>query len=386
MERKNEYRIPYVLDFHGNYTNYTNSEGNDLLQKLRDQKGKCLEIAKKIMENSGFNVEEKIRSGREIYAKKNSMNERQTWSEEEYNDIGFRYTYLNLKGDQRFVEIYNLLWRADKVGALTIPKDKKNIRILSLGGGPGFELFAAKEYFHDFQCELVSMDIESGWEPYANALGNKFIHKDINSPDLLSMIKGKYDIVILSLVLGQHFLNLDILSKLITDCNLIATLVNSRFERLNELYYLTHLGAKVVKLLEDEDDRQAVILPIDTEIFPKVEDKSKILFPNVPYEEAKIGLDRTCTLGRKCKVFDCKLKHPIEKKMKCKYEANCYNFHCYLSHPPVPAPILCERCYKKQEEELFHLQYKFRNEFRKGYFCNDCLELFGPHNSRRDRD
>lgn len=323
----------YFLDREQKWPQKTGSDGYKLLEKLWQKREECLELAKKLMQQQNLDVEAMIAKGEQIYANKTSKKSYQTWSEEEYNDFGFRFFYLKLKSTQRFVEMYNLLQRAYNMRAIQIPSTKTKLRILSLGGGPGFELFAAKEFFKDYECELVSMDTQEEWKPFAVALGNSFIQMDFNHKDLIDMVKDKYDIILLSFVVGQHLQDYGILFKLVTSCNAIATIVNSGFERLNELYNLELKQIQVVRLLPGEDDRQAVLLKREVNVDYKADVEKNVLFPNVPYEEHKVNMDRKCSLGRKCENRRCKLIHPIVIPKLCKFKDRCKSLHCQYEHP-----------------------------------------------------
>ena len=66
---------------------------------------------------------------------------------------------MKLKSWQRFTETYALLERAGRRGLFeaALPEGRP-LRIAALGGGPGYELFAAQRYFtqvcgvNELQC------------------------------------------------------------------------------------------------------------------------------------------------------------------------------------------------------------------------------------------
>ena len=71
-----------------------------------------------------------------------------TWSQEEYGMPGLQRTYLEMKSYQRFTEMWSLLERAHLYGLFDNVKPDQNLRVASLGGGPGFELLAFQEFLN----------------------------------------------------------------------------------------------------------------------------------------------------------------------------------------------------------------------------------------------
>ena len=112
--------------------------------------------------------------------------------------------YLKLKSYQRFTEAWSLLERADARGLFddVLQRLKQTnyttpLRIASVGGGPGFELYAVQQYFNVktnrlLTMELTSMDYEKTWEEYARLMGFRFIHYDLKQGNLLHTL-GKWD-------------------------------------------------------------------------------------------------------------------------------------------------------------------------------------------------
>ena len=135
-----------------------------------------------------------------------------TWSQEEYANLGLQRQYLKLKSYQRFTEAWSLLERADARGLFdnflaSNPSSSSSstssssssttpivLRIASVGGGPGFELYACQEYFkykyknHNVTLELTSMDYEKTWGEYARLMGFRFIHYDLKTGNLLQTL------------------------------------------------------------------------------------------------------------------------------------------------------------------------------------------------------
>ena len=72
-----------------------------------------------------------------------------TWSQENYAHLGLQAEYLRLKSIQRITEGTVAMERAYNAGAFAALRDartKTPFRVASLGGGPGFELLAVREF------------------------------------------------------------------------------------------------------------------------------------------------------------------------------------------------------------------------------------------------
>lgn len=66
-----------------------------------------------------------------------------TWSDEEYGHLGLQGIYLRLKSVQRFTEAWALCERAALHRVFSPAKlEQGRVRVVSIGGGPGFELLA----------------------------------------------------------------------------------------------------------------------------------------------------------------------------------------------------------------------------------------------------
>jgi hypothetical protein len=88
-----------------------------------------------------------------------------TWSDAEYALPGFQWMYLRLKSFQRFAETWALLERC-AAGGLFLPGaalhtgSSNAVKVVSLGGGPGFELLAA-DWFLRLEAAVPSWT----WQP-----------------------------------------------------------------------------------------------------------------------------------------------------------------------------------------------------------------------------
>jgi hypothetical protein len=111
-----------------------------------------------------------------------------TWSQEEYANLGLQREYLRFKSIQRFTETWALLERASKRGlfapqlaASAAAEDLDSddggggggggggdggghgvepLRVGSVGGGPGFELYAMEKWFESF-CPALPLHVRA---------------------------------------------------------------------------------------------------------------------------------------------------------------------------------------------------------------------------------
>jgi len=245
-----------------------------------------------------------------------------TWSDEEYKHLGFQFEYLKLKSLQRFTENYSLLERCWDKGLFVeyakgtskaTAADPMTMRVVSLGGGPGFELFAfrcfaEKHFSPHVQLKLISLDLEASWKESAETLGNEFMQWDVeNGMDVTRDTGDKADFVMLSYVVF-HYMNekkhAEQFRDLILRERTKALLVNSRVQRLNSVDQVEALGIPVVRLISQtlqRDDRQVLYLHPNLRMHDlPLEDQLRrnkgMAFPNVPYEEHK-------TMGNKRKRY-----------------------------------------------------------------------------------
>eukprot|EP00466_Bigelowiella_natans_P014707 jgi/Bigna1/85378/estExt_fgenesh1_pg.C_30396 len=300
----------------------------------------------------------KLRSeGSSIYARKpNKRTNNVTWSQEEYAHLGFQYAYLGLKSVQRFTETWSLIERmhnrcfvrgggrgGEQKGRVSLLErvllqngtnaggggegggggggGEQPFVVVSLGGGPGFELLALEKFLQtNFEdsigtVEYVSLDLESRWAPYVRQLGYKFRQWDISKGSFIedaklavmgdehlkkeieltgggtsggpgndddnnktflkssSLTNVEVDIVIISYVF-YHYMrsaaSYDMLASYLKspvsskNGRGKAVLISSRFEYLgDEVRALESRGLKVVKLIDQgmgTDDRQLVVV------------------------------------------------------------------------------------------------------------------------------
>ena len=211
-----------------------------------------------------------------IYKTKPNMKNGVTWSESEYRHLGFLYHYVRLKSIQRFTETYNLMCRALDKNLFNFVNTKKKVRIISLGGGPGFELYASRLFFENFfpdtEIEYVTLELSSRWKMPNKVLRNKYIERSFYDEDIYENVVPKFDIVIMAYTYYHYFYkkNINILSKLFKKRNKLL-LINSRVRTLKfkqnkllTMYNLTRTSTQQIAFVKHEP----IILP----------------FRNVPYE------------------------------------------------------------------------------------------------------
>lgn len=309
-----EGKFKYYCDQNRQWAMYTDDYGAKLMNLLIDRVKSLMEMcchnifkaANKDESDLEFLKSEIIR-GKAIYGEKQSYKSAKkkgsheggaaTWSEEEYKDPAFHFEYLKLKSLQRFTENYNLLERAYNEGIFNeyIQCDEPvKLCIASLGGGPGYELFAFKCFADkhlskNVSLRLISMDLEDSWEKSAVAMGNEFVKWDLREQmEVESFIGEPVNFIMLSYVV-YHYMNDEKTSKQIADLisreNIKAVLINERSKDLKSVNYMEKLNIPVCHILNHKfgkDNRQVAYLN-KTYTLKQPERKLEITFPNVPY-------------------------------------------------------------------------------------------------------
>eukprot|EP00908_Phaeocystis_cordata_P023585 Transcript_6046.p1 GENE.Transcript_6046~~Transcript_6046.p1 ORF type:complete len:517 (-),score=162.86 Transcript_6046:113-1663(-) len=296
------------------------------------------------------------RQGEHIYVNKPTMksaprnSNKGTWSDEEYAHPGMQFLYLRLKSFQRFTESWALFeraaargifdpWLQPEGGAAAAPP-RAPLKMVSLGGGPGYELLALEWYLSYLAAErrgraaasgaeapateappleLVSLDLQPSWEPYLEVLeqnqgvggeggggrqratyrfGQWNIRSESAIADVLACTSGgPPDLCMVSnvLVYCTDEASADVFATLLDPAKggVKAVLLNERGGEQKMIELVEKRGVVVVKLLSQEsaagrDDRQLIFLPPGTTP-PALSAAGPSTFPNVPYEEAKGG-------------------------------------------------------------------------------------------------
>ena len=295
----------YFQDRNKRWPFSTSAAGAELLQRLFADARKVVEIIDSTIQQQcaadDAARERVLSAGVELYARKPSIkNADVTWSQEEYRHIGLQREYVKFKSVQRFTETWACMERADARGVFAsmaaAAQERREARVASLGGGPGFELVAVREYFNakypGLTLDLVSLDVEESWRACAEGLGLRFIQWDMRDGDVAKACGGAIDFAIASYVFKMYMCEdavADWVARELTD--ITACLVINRDEKLQQGCELVQSrGVDVLKLLRQDngrDDRQLVfsrgrVFEPWTSATPMT-----MTFPNVPYEEHK---------------------------------------------------------------------------------------------------
>ena len=278
----------YFQDVDRKWSFSTDSEGFKLLQNLTDKVSDLLSYTISRIKDRGLDPIFEIMSGYKLYKKKPSKmdvhadtDRSPTWKSYEYEHLGLQFLYVRLKGLQRFVETYSLLQRMYNSGILNPIIDrltncgKDPIRVISVGGGPGFELYAIRVFLQEryhLRTVLISIDPVSSWQPYNEMLDITYVEGDTSTA-----LDFSNSLVVFSYVVAQFISDPLYFQKLIHQDNII--ILN---EGVKELSILNGDTLPYIRLLSYgvRDDRQVVI---GESIIPQGKNVEEMLFPNVPY-------------------------------------------------------------------------------------------------------
>lgn len=302
----------YFCDRFRRYKFYCGRNGLELLEKLVSVNDKMLEENAKTFSKDPSKAAQERAEGYALYEEKPNLRRKTddvgTWSDREYSLPGFQYFYLKLKSFQRFAETWALLERCDAAGVL-VPDEVG--AVVSLGGGPGYELLAYHQYLlknsrGPHLPKFASFDRQPSWAPYVELLGYDFKQWDVHSPEALEAI--------LQVECAHHTKVVCLLSNILCYCSddatadLFARLLDDKVAAIfaNERGAVQRMcdlvedrGVVVVRLLDQQnagrDDRQLVFLKPgsrpDLSGIPLGIETPRV-FPNQPYEEKK-GVRRT---------------------------------------------------------------------------------------------
>lgn len=202
---------------------------------------------------------------------------------------------------------------------------EKAPRVVSIGGGPGYELLAYdvfREYWRDVghaddaskaawsfdaarlatppppkKTEFASLDLQPSWVEYVDLLGYEFVQWDVHRPDVRALAGGCAEGVVCLLSNIMCYCTdeetADLFARLL-DGPVAAIVANERGAEQGICPKLTRRGVVVIKLLDNDvvgrDDRQLIFLPPGSApTLPGIPlaDETYRVFPNVPYEEKK---------------------------------------------------------------------------------------------------
>nr|QBK85638.1 MAG: hypothetical protein LCMAC101_02330 [Marseillevirus LCMAC101] len=287
--------------------NLPDKDGYQELCLLSHETQKLLDANMRMMKSkySDGEINRIIREGIEIYDRKLALKKGVTWSQDDYSHLGLQREYLRYKSIQRFTETWEMLRRANNLGLLrkiTDDRTPRTIRVCTMAGGPGFELYAVQRFFHKYYPYIkvvgASLDLEESWRPYAELLGFRF--KPWNTSDGRHFIQkcgGKIDLAIVSYSLHMYMSgdeHIKWLSDAIWSGDIPLLFVNSRMKNLQDHKNRMSNSSIANTLLIDQtirrggremvmrDDRQMVYHSPKLKIKPP-SSKIKTMFPNVPY-------------------------------------------------------------------------------------------------------
>ena len=358
--------VVYYMDRRKRHPFYTDMEvGGAALMKLSLTNEVLLDLNMERLQAQAGGDSQSLRAltdkGKQIYADKPTLartrgtENEATWSQEEYGQPGLQREYLLLKSLQRFTETWALLERAAVLG-LFAPEfardkaiedsgddedsdddeeeddDEVPVRAVSVGGGPGYELFAMHQFFGRYaaniEVQLCSLDLEQSWDEYVDRLlppgcalgdggGSRFRQWDVNVGSLFDRIGGaKVDYVVISYVLEMYMTTdycCDMMAGWLKDGGVRAVIISSRGKQLEAKAMMEARGVSAVHLLSQEagrDERQTLFLLPQTLEQMKAQTAGAVLpgqfqldqaemkkrwgrydsssvFPNVPHEEDK---------------------------------------------------------------------------------------------------
>ena len=297
--------VVYYQDSRKRYKFTAGPKGLELLTRLvRANEAGPLHVVERLLDKfAPAERDAAVREGEQLYAEKPTLRGEAgvTWSDAEYAHRGLQRQYLRFKSFQRFTETYSLVERASARGlfqrALPPPgpdgAPSRAARIASIGGGPGYELLALREFLRELapplRVELTSVDLQPGWEPFARALDCGFITADLNDGDMLSRCGAPLDIVVISYVLiyCSNEATAAMFARLLrAEGGPRAILVSERTHRQEMAALMERQGVTVTKLMPQHrgrDERQMVWTLSD---LPSREPRNEgdLTFPNVPYQ------------------------------------------------------------------------------------------------------
>jgi len=303
-------KCTYFQDRRRKWPFTTNEKGKDLLKALVGANSALRERNRSLLVSAG-NADDVEREGERLYVEKPTLrgDANVTWSYDEYGHPGLQLYYLKLKSWQRFTETFALLERAGRRGLFDAPlPEGRPLRIAALGGGPGYELFAAQRYFEtvlgvkDLQC--INTDIQPTWREYSEALGFSFSVFDIFDGKLHEACGvDAIDYVIVSYVCiyvakqpghPKHEAVCDNFKRLLEN-GVRAILVSERSEETAACGMMEARGVPVERLIcqdQGKDERQSLFLSAATAPLPKPPPPrsadDELTFANVPFEEHKV--------------------------------------------------------------------------------------------------
>ena len=305
-------KCTFYQDRDKRYPFTTGERGYALLQQLLEKNKDLLRLNWEQIEeeaaSNGTSADVVIRMGHGLYADKPTLRTKGvTWSTEEYSHPGLQRMYLRMKSIQRFTEVWAMLERSADIGVFdqVFGQGTGTVRIAAVGGGPGYELLAARLFFlerdPEITLELICMDVCPAWKPYAELLGFRFVYYDINDVgtnplQLAGLQPGELHFCIVSCVMVYvtNDQTLDMFHRLIHEGGVNAILQSERGEKTRSCLMMEDRGGVVTRLIDQSfgvDERQVVMSSRefdDSNLHkPKHNNSVEPTFPNVPFCEHK---------------------------------------------------------------------------------------------------
>ena len=262
-------RYRYSTDINHRYHFYTNQTGHRLLKGLTKSVDRMMAQNQDLIKKEKLNLKKTELNGIRLYVDKpNLRKEGATWSEGQYSQLGLQRVYLRTKAFQRYTETWTLLERCRAAGAF---KGLHKIRMVTIGGGPGFELLAARDFFGPQYGSGISLDLEGGWEPYVSG-------DDFHQHDFLKDPVPRGNVYVFSNVFSMYLSNAvghELVKKLIRTGRVLIT--DRAKKQQKSIKAFREFGN--VRCLLPKDDRQ---LLVSKKAF-EGDLKLKSVFPGVPY-------------------------------------------------------------------------------------------------------
>ena len=334
---------------------HTDRFGLELLCHMVMVNQPALAICRHMLASNPANTDGRLeKDGKDIYKEKKSLlqgvpgQKKVTWTQKEYAHEGMQLNYLSIKCWQRFTETWALLERAARLGLMAAHQPGGAyhglpVRVLSIGGGPGYELIAFERFFRRFlggtttgngsgggrgnacpPMHLVSLDLMPGWRPFVEAMDMHFDTYDIEKDDLMATAARVYrgaaaarggnggaaDPASIVPFHGVTYVVISYVMIYVTTPAVIsmfnsllqpdghgggsagvrAILVSERGQQTASVGMMEQRGAQVHRLIDQSsglDERQSIWLHRDTRLGALKEGSLPTIFPNVPFEDRK---------------------------------------------------------------------------------------------------
>lgn len=207
----------YISDIDMRWSHMSTREGLQILKEAFAAYKPALDA---VFSQHAKNGKAFLENGVKIYKEKTGIKtgDGGTWTDDDYQKPEFLHTYVRTKLFQRIPETMTMLQQMENTNAL-VTNPTGPLRILSVGCGPCFELFAMhkmlQKRLEKFEQDVtyVGVDTFGGWEPYVPErfkfhTGN-FVLGPVAAPGDISIYDlekkyGEFDIIILSYVNSSH--------------------------------------------------------------------------------------------------------------------------------------------------------------------------------------